>query len=52
VILVRAIFHLKFGKAKDPKVLLGEAKSLGKEYGFSNICSIMRISGQGNLQRR
>ncbi len=34
MILVRDIFHLKFGKAKDAKVLLSDAKELNKKYGF------------------
>ena len=36
MILVRDIFHLKFGKAKDAKVLLADAKDLNKKYGFTN----------------
>jgi hypothetical protein len=34
MILVRDIFHLKFGKAKDAKALLGEVGELNKKYGF------------------
>ena len=36
MILVRDIFHLKFGKARDAKALLAESRELGKKYGFSN----------------
>ncbi|MEO8512137.1 MAG: hypothetical protein ABI543_01125 [Ignavibacteria bacterium] len=34
MILVRDIFHLKFGKAKDAKVLLNDARELNRKYGF------------------
>jgi len=34
MILVRDIFHLKFGKAKDAKTLLKDAQDLNKKYGF------------------
>lgn len=34
MILVRDIFHLKFGKAKDAKALLKEADDINKKYGF------------------
>ena|SRR5437763_13061242 len=36
MIVVRDIFHLKFGKAKDAKVLLKEGQGLNKKYGFDN----------------
>jgi len=36
MILVRDIFHLKFGKAKDAKVLLKEGQELNKKFGFDN----------------
>lgn len=36
MILVRDIFHLKFGKAKDAKVLLKEGNEINKKYGFDN----------------
>ncbi len=36
MILVRDIFYLKFGKAKDAKALMAEAKGLEEKYGFSN----------------
>jgi hypothetical protein len=36
MILVRDIFHLKFGKAKDAKAILSEAKDINKKYGFDN----------------
>jgi hypothetical protein len=34
MILVRDIFHLKFGKAKDAKILFKEGIELTKKYGF------------------
>lgn len=37
MILVRDIFHLKFGKAKDAKALFSEGISLAKKHGFGNI---------------
>lgn len=37
MIVVRDIFHLKFGKAKDAKALLAEEKKIGEKYGFTNI---------------
>lgn len=40
MILVRDIFHLKFGKAKDAKVLLNEGKELNKKFGFDNTRSL------------
>ena len=36
MILVRDIFHLKFGKAKQAKALLKEAEGINKKYGFQN----------------
>lgn len=36
MILVRDIFHLKFGKAKDAKALLMEGRELSKKFGFKN----------------
>lgn len=36
MILVRDIFYLKFGKAKDAKALLLEGKDINKKYGFDN----------------
>jgi hypothetical protein len=34
MILVRDIFHLKFGQAKDAKSLLNEFKEIGKKMNF------------------
>lgn len=34
MILVRDIFHLKFGKAKDAKTLLNEARGMFGKFGF------------------
>ncbi len=36
MILVRDIFHLKFGKTKDAKLLLKEAQDINIKYGFKN----------------
>jgi hypothetical protein len=36
MIVVRDIFYLKFGKAKDAKALMPEAEELSKKYGFNN----------------
>lgn len=36
MIVVRDIFNLKFGKAKDAKQLLSEAKGINEKYGFIN----------------
>lgn len=36
MIVVRDIFHLKFGKAKDAKTLLAEARGINEKYGFKN----------------
>ena len=36
MIVVRDIFYLKFGKAKDAKVLLEEGKVINKKFGFDN----------------
>jgi hypothetical protein len=35
MILVKDIFQLKFGKAKEAKLLLSEARELNKKYGFT-----------------
>src|SRR5258708_2778263 len=37
MILVRDIFHLKFGKAKEAKVTLKEAAEINKKYGFEKM---------------
>ena len=37
MILVRDIFHLKFGKAKDARLLLKEATDIGVKHGFEKI---------------
>lgn len=34
MIIVRDIFHLKFGKAKEAKTLLKDADDINKKYGF------------------
>jgi len=37
MIVVRDIFHLKFGKAKDARALLNEVKGLAKKHGFADV---------------
>ena len=34
MILIRDIFNLKFGKAKEAKVLLAEGEKINKEFGL------------------
>ena len=36
MIVVRDIFYLKFGKAKDAKMLLAEARGINEKFGFKN----------------
>ena len=36
MIVVRDIFNLKFGKAKDAKSLLNEARGINEKFGFKN----------------
>ena len=45
MILVRDIFNLKFGKAKDAKALLNEAKDLNKKYGFTKTRALTDLTG-------
>lgn len=45
MILVRDIFHLKFGKAKDAKVLLAEGEKINKEFGFDNTRVLTDLTG-------
>jgi len=45
MILVRDIFSLKFGKAKDAKVLMNEAKGLNKKYGFDSTRALTDLTG-------
>ena len=45
MILVRDIFNLKFGKAKDAKALLNEARDLNKKYGFDATRALTDLTG-------
>jgi hypothetical protein len=45
MILVRDIFNLKFGKAKDAKTLLNDAKELNKKYGFDSTRALTDLTG-------
>ncbi len=45
MILVRDIFNLKFGKAKDAKTLLTDAKELNKKYGFDSTRALTDLTG-------
>jgi hypothetical protein len=45
MILVRDIFNLKFGKAKDAKELLKEARDLNKKYGFTQTRALTDLTG-------
>lgn len=46
MILVRDIFNLKFGKAKDAKSLLEEGRELNKKYGFVNSRALTDLTGE------
>lgn len=47
MILVRDIFHLKFGKAKDAVSSLKEARDLNKKYGFDKTRALTDlVTGQ------
>ena len=45
MILVRDVFRLKFGKAKDAKVLMQEAKKMMEAEGFSNYRVMFDLVG-------
>ena len=45
MILVRDIFHLKFGKAKDAKKQLAEGEKLNKKFGFENTRVLSDLTG-------
>jgi hypothetical protein len=45
MILVRDIFNLKFGKAKDAKVLLKDAQKLHEKYGFTATRALTDLTG-------
>ena len=46
MIVVRDIFNLKFGKAKDAKALMSEAKEITKKYGFNQMRALTDLTGQ------
>lgn len=45
MILVRDIFSLKFGKAKDAKAILKESMEIGKKYGFKSMRALTDLTG-------
>ncbi len=45
MIVVRDIFNLKFGQAKDAKNLLQEGKELNRKYGFDKSRSLTDLTG-------
>ncbi len=45
MIVVRDIFNLKFGKAKDAKVLLNEAREINKKFGFNQMRALSDLTG-------
>lgn len=45
MILVRDIFQLKFGRAKDAKALLEEGKEINKKYGFDKMRALTDLTG-------
>jgi hypothetical protein len=45
MILVRDIFNLKFGKAKDARNLLKEASEIGKKFGFEPRRALTDLTG-------
>jgi len=45
MILVRDIFHLKFGKAKDAKAVLKEGRALIEKLGFSKPRAMADLTG-------
>ena len=46
MIVIRNIFQLKFGKAKEVKNLLPEAIALNKKNGVKNVRALMDITGE------
>lgn len=45
MIVVRDIFNLKFGKAKDARALLDEAKGISKKYGVNEQRALTDLTG-------
>ncbi len=45
MIVVRDIFNLKFGKAKDAKTLLKDAAKLNEKYGFTETRALTDLTG-------
>jgi hypothetical protein len=46
MIVVRDIFYLKFGKAKEAKELLKEGQKINKEFGFENTRALTDLTGK------
>jgi len=45
MILVRDIFQLKFGKAKDAKALLNEGREIARKFGFGQRRALTDLTG-------
>jgi hypothetical protein len=45
MIIVRNIFNLKFGKAKDAKALLKEGLEISKKFGFGKTRALTDLTG-------
>jgi hypothetical protein len=45
MILVRNVFQLKFGKAKDAKALMKEGASIAKKVGYGAQSHLMDVTG-------
>jgi hypothetical protein len=45
MILVRDIFNLKFGKAKEAKVIMNEGRNLINQYGFAKTRAMTDLTG-------
>ena len=46
MIVVRDIFNLKFGKAKDAKALLKEGMEINKKFGFTEGRALTDLTGE------
>ena len=45
MIVVRNVFHLKFGKAKDVKPMVNDAIALNKKLGVNYVRAMMDVTG-------
>jgi len=45
MIIVRNVFRLKFGKAKDAKAYVNDAIELNKKLGFKSVRAMMDLTG-------